>query len=108
MSAFVEENVVKNRLLFDGDGNGDDRRLNMLLKLTTKWGHATNPNGDPEEDIKVKLPFVFYTLLSTKIIIIRIVVATLLSLSSCFISLRPMRNFVLNYFNASGRMKKQN
>ena len=55
MSVFVEENVVKNRLLFDGDGNGDDRRLNMLLKLTTKWGHATNPNGDPEEDIKVKL-----------------------------------------------------
>lgn len=52
MSVFVEENVVKNRLLFDGDGNGDDRRLNMLLKLTTKWGHATNPNGDPEEDIK--------------------------------------------------------
>merc|ERR1712109_387892 len=42
----------KNRLLFDGDGNGDDRRLNMLLKLTTKWAHATNPNGDPEEDIK--------------------------------------------------------
>lgn len=52
LSASAEENVVKNRLLFDGDGNGDDRRLNMLLKLTTKWGHATNPNGDPEEDIK--------------------------------------------------------
>ena len=54
LSASSEENVVKNRLLFDGDGNGDDRRLNMLLKLTTKWGHATNPNGDPEEDIKVR------------------------------------------------------
>ena len=53
MSSYTEENVVKNRLLFDGDGNGDDRRLNMLLKLTTKWAHATNPNGDPEEDIKV-------------------------------------------------------
>ena len=53
MSSNTEENVVKNRLLFDGDGNGDDRRLNMLLKLTTKWAHATNPNGDPEEDIKV-------------------------------------------------------
>jgi len=52
MSSNTEENVVKNRLLFDGDGNGDDRRLNMLLKLTTKWAHATNPNGDPEEDIK--------------------------------------------------------
>ena len=53
MSSYTEENVVKNRLLFDGDGNGDARRLNMLLKLTTKWAHATNPNGDPEEDIKV-------------------------------------------------------
>ena len=53
MSSYTEENVVKNRLLFDGDGNGDDRRLNMLLKLTTKWAHATNPHGDPEEDIKV-------------------------------------------------------
>ena len=55
MSSYTEENVVKNRLLFDGDGNGDDRRLNMLLKLTTKWAHATNPNGDPEEDIKVDI-----------------------------------------------------
>ena len=58
LSASAEENVVKNRLLFDGDGNGDDRRLNMLLKLTTKWGHATNPNGDPEEDIKVCTKFI--------------------------------------------------
>ena len=53
LSASAEENVVKNRLLFDGDGNGDDRRLNVLVKLTMKWCHATNPNGDPEEDIKV-------------------------------------------------------
>ena len=58
LSASAEENVVKNRLLFDGDGNGDDRRLNMLLKLTTKWGHATNPNGDPEEDIKVGTKYI--------------------------------------------------
>ena len=55
LSASAEENVVKNRLLFDGDGNGDDRRLNTLVKLTMKWCHATNPNGDPEEDIKVVL-----------------------------------------------------
>ena len=60
MSSYTEENVVKNRLLFDGDGNGDDRRLNMLLKLTTKWAHSTNPNGDPEEDIKVGI-IVFLT-----------------------------------------------
>ena len=28
----TEEDVMKMRLLIDGDGTGDDRRLNMLLK----------------------------------------------------------------------------
>ena len=67
LSASAEENVVKNRLLFDGDGNGDDRRLNMLLKLTTKWGHATNPNGDPEEDIKVGTKYIPFEIIQLQL-----------------------------------------
>ena len=30
--ASTEEDVMRMRLLVDGDGTGDDRRLNMLLK----------------------------------------------------------------------------
>ncbi len=30
--SFSDDKVVKTRLLLDGDGNGDDRRLNMLAK----------------------------------------------------------------------------
>ena len=32
-----EDDVMKMRLLIDGDGTGDDRRLNMLLKALIKW-----------------------------------------------------------------------
>ena len=35
--AHTEEDVMKMRLLVDGDGTGDDRRLNMLLKTLIKW-----------------------------------------------------------------------
>ena len=32
-----EEEVMRMRLLVDGDGMGDDRRLNMMLKALVKW-----------------------------------------------------------------------
>ena len=35
-----EEDVMKMRLLVDGDGTGDDRRLNMMLKALIKWCNA--------------------------------------------------------------------
>ena len=31
---------MKMRLLVDGDGTGDDRRLNMMLKALIKWCNA--------------------------------------------------------------------
>lgn len=36
---FVEE-VIKRRLIFDGDGTGDDRRFNLMLKMITKFINA--------------------------------------------------------------------
>lgn len=42
---FFAENVIKRRLLIDGDGTGDDRRLNVLLRSFIKW---TNTNDTPE------------------------------------------------------------
>ncbi|KAL3270577.1 hypothetical protein HHI36_021114 [Cryptolaemus montrouzieri] len=32
-----DEEVIRRRLLIDGDGTGDDRRLNVILKNLTKW-----------------------------------------------------------------------
>ncbi|KAF7267521.1 hypothetical protein GWI33_019262 [Rhynchophorus ferrugineus] len=32
-----EEEVIRRRLIFDGDGTGEDRRLNLLLKMITNW-----------------------------------------------------------------------
>ena len=32
-----DEEVIRRRLMIDGDGTGDDRRLNMFLKNLTKW-----------------------------------------------------------------------
>ncbi|XP_011503030.1 PREDICTED: THO complex subunit 7 homolog [Ceratosolen solmsi marchali] len=39
-----DEEVIRRRLLIDGDGIGDDRRLNVLLKSFIKW--VNNPETD--------------------------------------------------------------
>ncbi|XP_071455046.1 THO complex subunit 7 homolog [Hetaerina americana] len=36
-----DEEVIRRRLLIDGDGTGDDRRLNVLLKTFIKWCNTT-------------------------------------------------------------------
>lgn len=36
--------MIRRRLLIDGDGIGDDRRINMLLKSFIKW--ANSPDAD--------------------------------------------------------------
>lgn len=41
----ILESVIKRRLLIDGDGTGDDRRLNVLLKSFIKW---SNTKDTPE------------------------------------------------------------
>lgn len=43
---FILDEVIRKRLLIDGDGAGDDRRINVLLKSFTKW---CNTPGSPEE-----------------------------------------------------------
>ncbi|XP_055387710.1 THO complex protein 7 [Condylostylus longicornis] len=41
----TDEDVIKRRLLIDGDGTGDDRRLNVLLKTFIKWC-STNDSSE--------------------------------------------------------------
>lgn len=41
-----KDEVIRKRLLIDGDGAGDDRRINVLMKSFTKWCHS---NFSPEE-----------------------------------------------------------
>ena len=36
-----DENVVRTRLLLDGDGTGDDRRLNNISKMVRSVQHQT-------------------------------------------------------------------
>ena len=36
-SGYSEEDLMKQRLLFDGDGLGDERRLNLLIKNISKF-----------------------------------------------------------------------
>ena len=35
-----EEEIIRSRLLFDGEGTGDDRRIQTLLKTIVKWCHS--------------------------------------------------------------------
>jgi len=38
--AVSEEEIIRCRLLFDGEGTGDDRRIQTLLKTIVKWCHS--------------------------------------------------------------------
>lgn len=38
--ATSEEEIIRHRLLFDGEGTGDDRRIQTLLKTIVKWCHT--------------------------------------------------------------------
>nr|XP_061813740.1 THO complex subunit 7 homolog [Nerophis lumbriciformis] len=46
MGSVTDDEVIRKRLLIDGDGAGDDRRINLLLKTFTKW---CNSPGTPDE-----------------------------------------------------------
>ncbi|KAL0276503.1 UNVERIFIED_CONTAM: hypothetical protein PYX00_004063 [Menopon gallinae] len=46
-----DEDVIKRRLLIDGDGTGDDRRLNALQKNIIKWCSST----DSQEESQLSL-----------------------------------------------------
>ncbi|XP_037048696.1 THO complex subunit 7 homolog [Bradysia coprophila] len=43
-----DEEVIKRRLLIDGDGTGDDRRINVLIKTFTKWCNSTDTTEDDQ------------------------------------------------------------
>ncbi|EEZ98316.2 THO complex subunit 7 homolog [Tribolium castaneum] len=36
-----DEDIIKRKLLIDGDGTGDDRRLNVIAKTLRKWANST-------------------------------------------------------------------
>ncbi|NWZ61166.1 THOC7 protein, partial [Acrocephalus arundinaceus] len=43
--SFSSDEVIRKRLLIDGDGAGDDRRINLLVKSFIKWCNS----GSQEE-----------------------------------------------------------
>ncbi|XP_014096138.1 THO complex protein 7 [Bactrocera oleae] len=50
-----DEEIIKRRLLIDGDGTGDDRRLNMLLKQFLKWTFSKNDSPENNQIIYDRL-----------------------------------------------------
>jgi len=44
MTSAVDEEIIRKRLLLDGEGAGDDRKLTMILKSFLKW--CNNPEPD--------------------------------------------------------------
>lgn len=41
-----DDEIIRRKLLMDGDGMGDDRRLNMLLKMFLKWCQSKEDTDD--------------------------------------------------------------
>ncbi|XP_067617614.1 THO complex protein 7 [Eurosta solidaginis] len=50
-----DEEIIKRRLLIDGDGTGDDRRLNMLLKQFLKWTFSKNDSPENNQIVYDRL-----------------------------------------------------
>ncbi|XP_037948374.1 THO complex protein 7 [Teleopsis dalmanni] len=50
-----DEDIIKQRLIIDGDGTGDDRRINMLMKQFLKWSHSKNDSPDQNQIIFERL-----------------------------------------------------
>lgn len=46
MAAVSEDDIIKRKLLIEGDGGNDDRRISSLLKTFVKW---CEPTETPEE-----------------------------------------------------------
>lgn len=46
---FILEEVIRRRLLIDGDGTGDDRRINVLLKSFIKWVNNRDADNNLHE-----------------------------------------------------------
>ena len=44
-----DEEVIRRRLLIDGDGTGDDRRITMLLKSFIKWVNSSDVDNTLHE-----------------------------------------------------------
>ncbi|XP_063282907.1 THO complex subunit 7 homolog [Pelobates fuscus] len=42
MGAVTDDEVIRKRLLIDGDGAGDDRRINLLVKSFIKWCNSSS------------------------------------------------------------------
>ncbi|XP_044258020.1 THO complex subunit 7 homolog [Tribolium madens] len=40
-STMSDEDIIKRKLLIDGDGTGDDRRLNVIAKTLRKWANSS-------------------------------------------------------------------
>ncbi|CAH0388043.1 unnamed protein product [Bemisia tabaci] len=51
----ADEDVIRRRLLIDGDGTGDDRRLNVLLKSFMKWCDQPDTSVENNEKMKNRL-----------------------------------------------------
>lgn len=43
------EEVIKRRLLIDGDGTGDDRRLNVLMKNIIRWSNTAEESATEQQ-----------------------------------------------------------
>ena len=45
---FTEDEIIRRKLMFDGDGGGDDRRLNILMKTFFTWCRS-DPGRDKDQ-----------------------------------------------------------
>lgn len=46
---FLDEQIIRRRLQIDGEGVGDDRKINLLLKTFTRWCNATDDKDDASQ-----------------------------------------------------------
>ncbi|XP_018574431.1 THO complex subunit 7 homolog [Anoplophora glabripennis] len=51
----TDEQIIKRKLLFDGEGTGDDRRINFFQKMIAKWILTDSSSQEENENMYNKI-----------------------------------------------------
>lgn len=62
-----EEEIIRRRLLIDGDGTGDDRRINILLKKFFKWCNSEDSSSDGKDHLQSQITQCEYAFIKSRL-----------------------------------------
>lgn len=67
MLLILDEQIIRRRLQIDGEGVGDDRKINLLLKTFTRWCNAADEKDQEHDRILTQLSQCEFSVLKSEL-----------------------------------------